>query len=68
MPHEQIKRIMANDHPIIRLGMRELIDRNERLNLVGKTAYSQGLIELLEQQVVDIIITDYNMPISSNVW
>ncbi|WP_053270018.1 response regulator [Pseudomonas chlororaphis] len=67
MSHEKLNVIIADDHPIIRLGMRELIDSNERLILVGEAACSQGLIELLEQQAADIIITDYNMPISSNV-
>lgn len=67
MSHEKLNVIIADDHPIIRLGMRELIDRNERLTLVGEATCSQGLIELLEQQAVDIIITDYNMPPSSNV-
>ncbi|NMX60352.1 response regulator [Pseudomonas sp. WS 5079] len=54
--------VIADDHPIVLLGVRELVERDERFEVVGEAICSAGLIGLLEQQPVDIVITDYNMP------
>lgn len=54
--------VIADDHPIVLLGVRELVERDERFEVVGEALCSAGLIALLEQQPVDIVITDYNMP------
>jgi two-component system capsular synthesis response regulator RcsB len=59
---EKLKVIIADDHPIVLLGVRELVERDERFCIVGEAVCSQGLIELIEQQPVDLVITDYNMP------
>lgn len=59
---EKLKVVIADDHPIVLLGVRELMERDERFEVVGEAVCSKGLIELLEQQPVDIVITDYNMP------
>lgn len=57
--------IIADDHPIVLLGVRELVERDPRFYVVGEAACSNALIELLEQQAVDIVISDYNMPADS---
>ncbi|PSS48250.1 response regulator [Pseudomonas sp. BBP2017] len=62
---EKLKVIIADDHPIVLLGVRELIERDPRFCVVGEAVCSKGLIELLEQQTVDIVISDYNMPADS---
>ena len=62
---DKLKVIIADDHPIVLLGVRELVERDERFCVVGEAVCSKGLIELLEQQPVDLVITDYNMPADS---
>ncbi|ANI32630.1 response regulator [Pseudomonas plecoglossicida] len=62
---EKLKVIIADDHPIVLLGVRELVERDPRFCVVGEAVCSRGLIELLEQQTVDIVISDYNMPADS---
>ncbi|AIG01296.1 LuxR family DNA-binding response regulator [Pseudomonas fluorescens] len=54
--------VIADDHPIVLLGVRELVERDEHFQVVGEAICSAGLIALLEQQPIDIVITDYNMP------
>lgn len=54
--------VIADDHPIVLLGVRELVERDERFQVVGEAICSAGLIALLDQQPIDIVITDYNMP------
>ncbi len=62
---EKLKVIIADDHPIVLLGVRELIERDPRFCLVGEASCSQELIELLKHRPVDIVISDYNMPADS---
>jgi two-component system capsular synthesis response regulator RcsB len=54
--------VIADDHPIVLLGVRELVERDRRFNVVGEAVCSDGLIELLKAQPVDLLITDFNMP------
>jgi two-component system capsular synthesis response regulator RcsB len=57
--------VIADDHPIVLLGVRELIERDDRFEVVGEAVCSNGLIELLKHQAVDLVITDFNMPADS---
>ncbi|PAU61861.1 response regulator [Pseudomonas sp. PICF141] len=57
--------VIADDHPIVLLGVRELIERDDRFRVVGEAVCSNGLIELLQHQAVDLVITDFNMPADS---
>ncbi|MCK9798751.1 response regulator [Pseudomonas sp. MAFF 302030] len=59
---KKMKVVIADDHPIVLLGVRELMERDDRFEIVGEAVCSKGVIELLESQPVDILITDYNMP------
>ncbi|WP_339495451.1 response regulator [Pseudomonas sp. RA_105y_Pfl2_P56] len=57
--------VIADDHPIVLLGVRELIERDERFGVVGEAICSNELIDLLQRQSVDLVITDFNMPADS---
>lgn len=54
--------VIADDHPIVLLGVRELVERNQRFSVIGEAVCSDGLIELLKTRSVDLLITDFNMP------
>ena len=54
--------IIADDHPIVLLGVRELVERDHRFRVVGEAVSSSELISLLDTSRVDLIITDFNMP------
>lgn len=57
--------VIADDHPIVLLGLHELIERDGRFNVVGEAADSAELILLLKQTAVDLIVTDFSMPADS---
>ena len=54
--------VIADDHPIVLVGVRELIERDARFRVVGEAVCSNELIKLLESRPVDLVITDFNMP------
>lgn len=57
--------VIADDHPIVLLGVRELVERDQRFRVVGEAVGSDELIQLLETKPVDLLITDFNMPADS---
>jgi two-component system capsular synthesis response regulator RcsB len=59
---ETLNVVIADDHPIVLVGVRELVERDERFHVVGEAVCSNELINLLETRRVDLVITDFNMP------
>ncbi|CAI8823608.1 MULTISPECIES: response regulator [unclassified Pseudomonas] len=54
--------VIADDHPIVLLGVRELVERDRRFSVVGEAVCPDELIDLLTTRPVDLLITDFNMP------
>lgn len=59
---ETLNVVIADDHPIVLVGVRELVERDQRFRVVGEAVCSSELISLLETRRVDLVITDFNMP------
>lgn len=58
----QMNVLLADDHPIVLMGVREIIERDPRFKVVGEAMNSSELISKVSQLSPDVIITDYNMP------
>lgn len=58
----QMRVLLADDHPIVLMGVREIIERDPRFKVVGEAVSSSELIDKIAQLRPDVIITDYNMP------
>ena len=54
--------VIADDHPIVLAGIRDVIDRDQRFAVAGQAQNPKALVELLLAAPPDIVITDYNMP------
>ncbi|WP_047711175.1 response regulator [Pseudomonas lactis] len=54
--------VIADDHPIVLVGVRELIERDTRFKVVGDAVCSNELVALLVSKPVDLVVTDFNMP------
>ena len=54
--------ILADDHPIVRMGVRDVLEQDPRFNLVGEASTSSELVALYQQAKPQIAITDYSMP------
>src|SRR5690606_27083127 len=58
-----IKIILAEDHLVVRNGIKLLLDTQENIQVIAEANNGQEAITYLEQNVIpDIIITDINMP------
>ncbi|GAB3626054.1 DNA-binding response regulator [Pandoraea terrae] len=54
--------LVADDHPIVRYGIRRLLEENEIINLVGEASDSTELVGMLGDKPCDILVTDFSMP------
>ncbi len=59
---EQVKIIIADDHPIFRSGLRQIIDREQRFTIIAEATDGEAALQLIEQEKPDIVILDLNMP------
>ncbi len=57
-----IRVILADDHHLVRQGIRALIDRCDDLKVVGEAENGYQAVKLVEQLVPDILVIDISMP------
>ncbi|AGI23074.1 two component response regulator [Pseudomonas sp. ATCC 13867] len=53
---------MADDHPIVLMGVREMIERDDLFEVIGEAHNSSELVALCRDLRPAIAITDFNMP------
>lgn len=54
--------IIADDHPLIRIGQKVVIEANERCKVVGEADGPDALLMLLARVPCDVLVTDFAMP------
>ncbi|KRG52529.1 response regulator [Stenotrophomonas beteli] len=57
-----IRVALADDHPVIRLGVRSALDEAPAIHCIGTASNSTELMELLQREACDVVVTDYAMP------
>ncbi|MBA4184546.1 MAG: response regulator transcription factor [Acidobacteria bacterium] len=59
---EQIRIVMADDHPIVRQGLRQMIETDKNLSIVAEAGDGQTALELIEKHQPDVTVLDIDMP------
>lgn len=54
--------VLADDHPILREGLKKLIDEDSSLMIVGEAGDGEELISILNNTPCDLVIADLSMP------
>jgi len=54
--------LLADDHPIVRQGMRNLLDAEAGLSVVGEAEDGLQTVQLAEQLKPDVVVVDMMMP------
>lgn len=57
-----IKILIADDHPIVRQGLKQILSEEPDLEVSGEAQNSQEVLELVRKQDWDIVILDITMP------
>lgn len=58
----QIRLVMADDHPIVRQGLRQMIEADKDLTIVAEAGDGQAALALIEQHRPDVAVLDIDMP------
>ncbi len=61
MPDE-IRVVIADDHPIFRQGLRQIIEREPQLNVIGEAGDGQTALERIATLRPEVVILDIEMP------
>ena len=54
--------ILADDHKIVRQGIRALLEYEPDFNIVGEASNGTEALSLLESKIPDVLVTDLSMP------
>ncbi|MBI4495929.1 MAG: response regulator transcription factor [Deltaproteobacteria bacterium] len=60
--HSRIKILIADDHPIVRQGLKHILAEESDMAIEGEAYNSQGVLELIRKEKGDILILDITLP------
>lgn len=64
---DRIRVVLADDHPIVLAGLRNLIEIEPDLELVGEATSGQSARKLIQNKLPDVAIIDISMPEISGI-
>lgn len=62
-PTRELRIILADDHPIFRIGLRAVLEQIPGVHVVAEAGSPQQLIEHLQRMACDLLVTDFMMPV-----
>jgi RNA polymerase sigma factor (sigma-70 family) len=62
MSLETIKVLLADDHAVVRQGTRELLDREEGIDVVAEASDGKQAVQLTIKEHPDVVVMDFAMP------
>jgi two-component system response regulator NreC len=61
-PDRPIRLLLADDHGVVRAGLRALLETQADLRVVGEAADGPSAVELTRRHVPDVVVADLSMP------
>ena len=62
-----IRVVVADDHDLVRAGLRCVIEDDPEMVVIGEAANGQQAIELIESLRPDVVLMDVNLPVLSGI-
>ncbi|AEG59935.1 response regulator receiver [Desulforamulus ruminis DSM 2154] len=62
-----INLLIADDHALIREGLRKILSIEPQIQVVGEVENGQKAVEFCKQKEVDIVLMDINMPLMNGI-
>ena len=61
----KLRVVLADDHAVVREGLRAMIDRQSDMEVVGEAADGRAAVEVAERLKPDVVVMDLSMPVLS---
>ena len=62
MSDEKVKIIIVDDHPLVREGLRKILEMESELEVIDEAGDGQGAINVCRERKPDVVLMDINMP------
>ncbi len=59
---KEIRIVIADDHPIFRSGLAQLLKTEEKIKIVGEAADGEKALAVIRENLPDIVVLDIDMP------
>lgn len=66
-PITQIRVILADDHAVVRTGIRQTLEQTEDIKVIGETSDGKQACELIEVEKPDVAVLDIQMPLMNGI-
>ncbi len=67
IPERQVRVVIADDHPVVRRGIRNILEGEEGIEVVGEAATGEEALRLVQSEEPDVLLLDVEMPDVSGV-
>jgi DNA-binding NarL/FixJ family response regulator len=68
MPSDRkVRVVIADDHPIMRVGIRQILERCPDIRVIGEAENGKEALGLVEELTPDVLILDINMPVMGGI-
>lgn len=67
MKNEVIRILIADDHDIIRQGLKRIISFEEDMDIIAEAENGEEVLKILNQIELDVVLLDCNMPIMNGI-
>lgn len=62
-----VRVVIADDHPVVRSGIRDLVDAADGLTVIGEAENGAEALQLVEEKQPDVLLLDVEMPDRSGI-
>ena len=62
-----IRLVLAEDHPVVRVGLERLLAGEEDIEIVGTADNGAAAVELAAEKQVDVVLMDLSMPVMDGI-
>jgi len=62
MSQEPIRILLADDHAVVRSGLRRLLEQNAEMRVIAEAESGEQAYQLFAEQLPDVIVIDLSMP------
>ena len=66
-PQKTIRVLLADDHVVVRAGIRQFLEQNADIQVIAEASNGQEACALLEQHTPDVAVLDIQMPLMSGI-
>lgn len=63
----QIRVVLADDHPVYRAGLRLILDSADDIEVIGEAADGVVALDLVRKHQPDILLLDVTMPVQGGI-